>query len=615
MTTRPRLLVFPIVCSLFFATPAAATLRGVWDYITNGTAFNAGLPNGCEQPALRPGVTFSTGGHSTVETWFAFTTRSGVIGRETARSIWIARNQDQIGFRVTDILQARRPLVLDPTAGVSYADPAWSPNGRYLAYVKTDAFLSRTAIYVQEFRLGDDIATAATPVGAPLLVVPADPSVMNRNPAWSPEGDALAYTSTAAGPSQDIWTIPVDPASRAVGTPVRATLDDARAESNPSWGPGNRIVYITNRYGRGVLEIVDLDDHGTRLAETNFSDVSHRNPSFAPDGDHIYYEAAEDEDPDRNPDIWVLDLATQSKCDIHLDASGDADPDVSRLTNFTAEGLPYHLFLTTSQAGAFGVCVWRGSAVGCLPPLPIGVAINPATLNPGSQGKSVVVTVTMPPETRALGYRARVDVPDHGAGIPAGFEGVKNRNTILGSPTFLGLTAPTSDINGSPYAAVDNGSKRGEEYFQINMDRKEVEARLVALGLVDQFVPCRVTAYSNLKGRQFTGYGYVKIASNNKSGQVVRVQQNAPNPFNPSTRIPFSLARAGEATVRIYDVRGACVATVARGYFEAGSHVAVWNGATARGRAPSGVYFAKAAATGAGGEEVAGDVVKMVLAK
>ena len=595
--------------------PAQAALRGAWDYVTNGSAFNLGLLNGCEQPALRGGVIEPTGGHDHVEYWFAFSTRSTVVGRETSRSIWLGRNRDQIGFRVADIFDARRPLLRDATGQISYTDPTWSPDGRFLAYVKTDHVITQAAIYLQEFGNSTLSAEAATPIGAPILVAASTIGIQHRHPAWNPTGDAIAFTSNAAGPSLDIWTVPFDAASKAVGTATRATTDDARSEANPSWGPGNQIVYVTNRYGPSVLEIVDLDDSSVRLADPNFREVSHRNPSWSPDGASIYYDAPQDEDPGANSDIWKLDLATGSKCDLYLDTRGDADPDVSRLTNATADGMPYNLFLMSSQAAAFGVTIWRGSAVGCAPALPIGVEVSPATLNLGSRGRTLQVIVTMPPETRALGYVAQVDVAEHGGGIPAGYEGVKNRTTIIGSPTFLGMTPPESDILGSIYGTVSNFKKSGEYGFSMKVDRAAIEARLIALGLVDQQVPCQVTAYSAVTGRQFSGYAYLRLASNGADAQAVRLMQNAPNPFNPVTRIRYAVARPGNVSVRVYSARGELVRTIASGYRAPGWHEATWDGSSRRGKAPSGVYFAKAVTRDATGVATTADVVKMVLAK
>ena len=67
-----------------------------------------------------------------------------------------------------------------------------------------------------------------------------------------------------------------------------------------------------------------------------------------------------------------------------------------------------------------------------------------------------------------------------------------------------------------------------------------------------------------------------------------------PNPFNPSTTIPFTLAGQGRVTVGIYNVLGQHVATLVDGVMPAGSFSAVWDGATDSGaRATSGVYIVR----------------------
>ncbi|HSQ58849.1 MAG TPA: hypothetical protein VLT84_00205, partial [Acidobacteriota bacterium] len=542
---------------------ASAAFRGVWDPLTNGGPFNTGLANGAEQPSLRPGVFFTTIGYTSgVERWYAFTTRSTVVGFETSRSIWQAWNVDQAGFRVADIAAARTMLLGDPSGAISYLDPAWSPNGKYLAYVRSDANLTFTEIWVQEYAMGSTMAASTVAVGAPLLVKGNTPGVLLRTPDWSPAGNALAYATNAAGPSLDVWTIPVDAATATVGAATRATFDDAKSEINPTWGSGNRIAYATNKFGRNVIEIVDLDDMSVTLAETNFASVSHNNPSWSSDGASIYYDAPQGEDVNNNSDIWRLDLASQAKCDIFLDNLGDADPDVSAKLNFTRDAIPVNLFLASSIAGNFGQGVWRGSAASCAAALPLGVEISPTTLNLGSQGQNLTVTVTMPADVKALGYNDMVDVPDHGP-APASTinpEVIKNRRTIVVGPRFLGLPAPTSLINGSPFSQIDNLNGGG---FQMNMTRRTIEARLVALGLVNQLVPCEVTAYSAAKGRQFRGFGYLRLAAANLAGQAVRMEQNSPNPFNPTTSMKFSVAKAGHVNVRIYNVRGELVKTIA----------------------------------------------------
>jgi len=616
-----KLLGVTVLLALFIAlvpVHANAAFRGVWDPLTNGGPFQTGLANGCEQPSLRHANVGANGAYAKVERWYSFSTRSTVVGSETVRSIWLARNSAQVGFAVVDILDARRPLLDDPAAIVSYLDPAWSPNGKYLAYVQSDGTLTTSAIYVQEYNISTTSSVAATAVGSPLLVVPAAVGVINRSPDWKPDGTALCYASTAAGPSFDIWTVSVDVPTSTVGVLTRVTSVDTKAEINPSFGPGNQIAYATNKFGRNVIEIIDLDDMSIGLAEPNFASVSHNNPSWSSDGASIYYDAPQSEDINQNTDIWKLDLASQAKCDLFFDFRGDADPDVSSETNTTVDGIPYNTLLISSQGGGFGLCVWRGNPLGCVPPLQLGVAISPTTLNLGSNGNNFTVTLTSTPETRAAKVEAVLDGDDRGlVGIPAGFEGIKNRNTTIASPTFLGFKLADSDVNGSPFGGPADNFLNGSTYsVNLSYGRRAIEAKLAALNIVNQTIFCPVTAYSTLRGRQLQGVGLLHVSGNNAAGQVIRMEQNSPNPFNPVTKIRFAVAKPGFVNVRIYNVRGELVKTIASGNYPTGSHEATWDGSTRSGaKAATGVYFAKASVGDGKGGEITSDVVKMVMAK
>jgi sugar lactone lactonase YvrE len=73
---------------------------------------------------------------------------------------------------------------------------------------------------------------------------------------------------------------------------------------------------------------------------------------------------------------------------------------------------------------------------------------------------------------------------------------------------------------------------------------------------------------------------------------AVTVERIVPNPFNPRTRITFTLPSAGRATVTIVDVSGSFVATLVDRILPSGRHVVDWNGESSSGRnASSGVYF------------------------
>jgi hypothetical protein len=72
-----------------------------------------------------------------------------------------------------------------------------------------------------------------------------------------------------------------------------------------------------------------------------------------------------------------------------------------------------------------------------------------------------------------------------------------------------------------------------------------------------------------------------------------------PNPFNPSTRLAWSLAESGPVTLRIHDAAGRVVRSVVTGPQAAGPGSWVWDGRDEAGRpAASGVYYVRLSAGG-----------------
>jgi hypothetical protein len=71
------------------------------------------------------------------------------------------------------------------------------------------------------------------------------------------------------------------------------------------------------------------------------------------------------------------------------------------------------------------------------------------------------------------------------------------------------------------------------------------------------------------------------------------LHQNTPNPFNPMTTIKFDLARDSHVSLKIYDVAGRLVRSLANDQMTAGfGKQVVWNGLDNSGsRVSSGVYF------------------------
>ncbi|MBN1290589.1 MAG: T9SS type A sorting domain-containing protein [Candidatus Latescibacteria bacterium] len=107
------------------------------------------------------------------------------------------------------------------------------------------------------------------------------------------------------------------------------------------------------------------------------------------------------------------------------------------------------------------------------------------------------------------------------------------------------------------------------------------------------------SAYGNQSEESGTYTYYLPqeiITSVNESSgtepESVILGQNTPNPFNPSTTIPYELSEAGHVSLDVYNITGQRVKVLINEYKNAGHHTVVWNGRDEDGRsAGTGVYL------------------------
>jgi photosystem II stability/assembly factor-like uncharacterized protein len=93
------------------------------------------------------------------------------------------------------------------------------------------------------------------------------------------------------------------------------------------------------------------------------------------------------------------------------------------------------------------------------------------------------------------------------------------------------------------------------------------------------------------------------------------LSQNYPNPFNPTTRIKYDLPEQATVVLKIYNVLGQEVATLANAPQAAGYYETTWDGRNNFGaNVGSGVYFYRFEATSASGQTFA-NLKKMVFLK
>jgi Tol biopolymer transport system component len=179
-------------------------------------------------------------------------------------------------------------------------NPAWSPNGKEIAYATEVTFSGPGRIGSQSKIWAVNVAS-----GESRLITEGD----GVQPTWSPGGSRIAYWASIGG-QRDIWTIP---ANGGESVPV---TNDVHIDWNPVWSPDGKSLYFSSDRG-GSMDLwrVPIDEEtGMSLGEpeavTTGATASHQHLSVSMDGRRIAYVELV-----RSENIWKVGFDTTTGTD------------------------------------------------------------------------------------------------------------------------------------------------------------------------------------------------------------------------------------------------------------------------------------------------------------
>lgn len=211
---------------------------------------------------------------------------------ERARDITIAPDDFTIAF-VRDVVSedgsTRTPEIFistlaDPenarqltTLGASdTSHPSFSPDGSRLVFSSSNGGIAPD-LWVISIDGGRPTQITNTPEG-------------EREPAWSPTGTSIVYTSDLLTPgSTEIFILTVTAAGDPLGSPIQATNANRNSYS-PSWSmDGSTIVFASDRTGDGDIWTMDAQGNNELLVTVDDGGAEDREPGFSPDGRWIVF--------------------------------------------------------------------------------------------------------------------------------------------------------------------------------------------------------------------------------------------------------------------------------------------------------------------------------------
>ncbi len=192
-----------------------------------------------------------TGVRGAFWTRIAYITAVG-LGNNTTYALIVA---DSDGYNPQVVARSRESLL----------SPAWSPDGRKIAYVSFES--GNSAIYVQDITTGSRQLVSARSKG------------INGAPAWSPDGSKLALSLSYQG-NPEIYVM--DLASR---QETRLT-NNLAIDTEPRWTPdGQSIIFTSDRSGRPQL--YQMPASGGGADRITFQGQFNANASISYDGKQI----------------------------------------------------------------------------------------------------------------------------------------------------------------------------------------------------------------------------------------------------------------------------------------------------------------------------------------
>jgi TolB protein len=251
--------------------------------------------------------------------WPLFTIQSREL---TGRKI-ISRNLFLLSFLILIISHVSAAPIIENdvklTNTTNANHPSWSPDGKKIVYAANQAIWIMNSDGSGQKKLYDGMAWEGEPVfnedGSKIYFAAESKKafsaryisihVMNsdgsdgvkltensdcRNPAVSPDGNRLVYSSRESG-NYDIWIMSPD------GTENKRLTDSEGDENSPAWSPdGSTIVYSS------MVDIFTIGINAVRPVQLTSDTYNNIEPSYSPDGNSIVYTSNVGGDYD----LWIL---------------------------------------------------------------------------------------------------------------------------------------------------------------------------------------------------------------------------------------------------------------------------------------------------------------------
>ncbi|HWQ34795.1 MAG TPA: PDZ domain-containing protein [Blastocatellia bacterium] len=191
-----------------------------------------------------------------------------------ARAVFEAR-----GEIITVPAEKGDPRNLTRTPGVMERDPAWSPDGKWIAYFSDES--GEYALHL----------SSQSGMGEVKKIGLGNPPSFFYSPVWSPDSKKIAFTDKRL----NLWYLEIDK-----GTPVKVdtnTYENPWRVMDPNWSPDSKWIAYTKQLRNRLCAVFaySLDAGKATQITDGLSDA--RYAAFDKNGKYLYFTASTDAGP------------------------------------------------------------------------------------------------------------------------------------------------------------------------------------------------------------------------------------------------------------------------------------------------------------------------------
>jgi TolB protein len=195
---------------------------------------------------------------------FVYEKLTGEKGVFSTRIAYVVKRGNRFELQIADADGAGAETALASFEPI--VSPAWSPDGRRLAYVSFEN--KKPVVYVHSLADGK-------------RQVAANFKGSNSAPSWAPDGQRLAVSLSRDGGSQ-IYMVNAD------GSGVRRLAQSGGIDTEPVFSPDGQSIYFTSDRG-GSPQIYRMPANGGEAQRVTFEGTYNVSPRISPDGKTLAY--------------------------------------------------------------------------------------------------------------------------------------------------------------------------------------------------------------------------------------------------------------------------------------------------------------------------------------